>query len=153
MPASSPATFQPDLPVHPRTLIGSAPSPICRQTQPQRGNSITLCPFDQIATAVAAWPGITTGPGRFGATTFLYGTREVGHLHGDRQADLPFPTALRHELVAAGKAQPHHDLPMSGWVSQPITSPAGIALALDLFALNYDLIARKKQPPEPVPPG
>jgi len=42
---------------------------------------------------------------------------------------------------------------MSGWVSQPITSPAGIALALDLFALNYDLIARKKQPPEPVPPG
>jgi hypothetical protein len=59
-------------------------------------------PFDAVAEELTRWPGITTGPGRFGAVTFSYGTREVGHLHGSSHADLPFPTKLRHELVAAG---------------------------------------------------
>lgn len=110
-------------------------------------------PLDLVAAEVTSWPGVTTGNGRFGATTFSYGTREVGHMHGDRWADLPFPTRLRHDLVADGRAQPHHIMPASGWVSQPTTTPEGLAKALVLFRLNYDLIVRKKQPPEPMPPG
>lgn len=108
-------------------------------------------PFNLIADEVTSWPGITTGAGRFGAVTYLYGTREVGHVHGNSHADLPFPTKLRHELVAAGRAEPHHFLPDSGWVSVPFTG--GVERALDLFRLNYDLIVRKKQPLESMPPG
>jgi hypothetical protein len=108
--------------------------------------------FQTIADELQTWPGITTGPGRFGATTFSYGTREVGHLHGSSHADLPFPTKLRHELVAAGRAEPHHFLPDSGWVTVMLAG-GGVARALDLFRLNYDLIVRKKQPPEPMPEG
>jgi hypothetical protein len=109
-------------------------------------------PFQTIRDELTSWPGITTGPGRFGATTFLYGTREVGHLHGSSHADLPFPTKLRNELVAEGRAEPHHFLPQSGWVTVPLAG-AGVERALDLFRLNYDLIVRKKQPPEPMPEG
>jgi Family of unknown function (DUF5519) len=108
--------------------------------------------FQTMSDELTTWPGITTGPGRFGAVTFLYGTREVGHLHGSSHADLPFPTKLRHELVAAGRAEPHHFLPDSGWVTVPLAGD-GVARALDLFRLNYDLIVRKKQPPEPMPEG
>lgn len=113
---------------------------------------MTRSPFQTISDEVTSWPGITTGPGRFGATTFSYGTREVGHLHGSSHADLPFPTKLRHELVAQGRAEPHHFLPQSGWVTVPLAGD-GVSRALELFRLNYDLIVVKKQPPEPMPEG
>ncbi len=113
---------------------------------------MTRSPFQTIANELSSWPGITTGPGRFGATTFHYGTREVGHLHGSSHADLPFPTILRNELVAAGRAEPGHFLPNSGWVTVRLAG-TGVERALDLFRLNYDLIVRKKQPPEPLPEG
>jgi Family of unknown function (DUF5519) len=109
-------------------------------------------PFHVVASEVARWPGIATGPGRFGATTFSYGTREIGHLHGSSHADLPFPTKLRHELVAEGRAEPHHFLPESGWVTVPLAGD-GVARALDLFRLNYDLVVRRRQPAEPMPEG
>jgi hypothetical protein len=113
---------------------------------------MTRSAFQTLADALTSWPGITTGPGRFGATTFLYGTREVGHLHGSGHADLPFPTKLRHQLVAEGRAEPHHFLPESGWVTVQLAGN-GVSRALDLFRLNYDLIVKKKQPPEPMPEG
>ncbi len=110
-------------------------------------------PFDRLLSELTTWPGITTGPGRFGSVTYLYGTREIGHVHGNSHADLPFPTKLRHELVAEGRARPHHFLPQSGWVSAPLRGEGANEKALDLFRLNYDLIVRKKQPPEPMPEG
>ena len=44
---------------------------------------------------------VTENPHRFGGIEFRLGRRELGHLHGDRVADLPFPRAIRDELVAA----------------------------------------------------
>ena len=35
-----------------------------------------------------SWDGVETGPGRFGSVRFTVGRRELGHLHGDRIADL-----------------------------------------------------------------
>ncbi len=74
-------------------------------------------PSVRIASELATWPGVTTRPGRFGAVTYSYNGREIGHVHGDSHADLPFATALRHTLVAEGRAEPHHFLPQTGWVT------------------------------------
>ena len=41
----------------------------------------------------------------------------MGHIHGDKLADLPFPMDQRNKLVNSGRASPHHVLPQSGWVS------------------------------------
>ncbi len=38
-------------------------------------------------------------------------------MHGDHLVDIPFPKIVRDELVACGRAVPHHILPQSGWVS------------------------------------
>src|SRR3954447_8530715 len=66
---------------------------------------------DQIRQDVLSWPGVTVEPHRFGGIEFRLGKGELGHLHGDYLADLPFPARVREDLVAAGKAMPHHILP------------------------------------------
>src|ERR1041384_8810768 len=93
---------------------------------------------EAIVREVAAWPGVTTGKHRFGGTEFRFGRRELGHLHGSRLADLPFPVSIRKELIAARRADPHHILPESGWVSFRIRGDADADAAIELFRLNYE---------------
>jgi len=93
---------------------------------------------DDIVRAVSAWPGVTAGPHRFGGTELRFGRRELGHIHGSRLADLPFPLLVRNELVAAGWAEPHHIHPESGWVSVPIKSADDVAHIVKLFRINYE---------------
>jgi hypothetical protein len=91
-----------------------------------------------IEREVLSWPSVTAHTHRFGGIEFRIGRREIGHLHGGRLADLPFPGRIRQELVAAGQASPHHVLPKSGWVSYHIRSPEDVPHVLELFRLNYD---------------
>lgn len=91
-----------------------------------------------IVREVSSWAGVTTGRHRFGGTEFRLGRRELGHLHGNRLADLPFPLLIRDELVAAGRAEPHHIHPESGWVSRFIRDGSDVADVVELFRLNYN---------------
>jgi hypothetical protein len=90
-----------------------------------------------IAAEVAGWPGVTTAPHRFGGVEFRVGRRELGHLHGDRIADLPFPRRIRDELIAEGRARPHHVLPDSGWVTATIP-PDDVEPVIALFRLAFE---------------
>lgn len=93
---------------------------------------------ERIRREVSSWPDVTAAPHRFGGVEFRVGRRELGHVHGDRLADLPFPVAVRAELVAAGRAQPHHILPDSGWVSYRMRTPDDADGAIALFRLSYE---------------
>jgi len=93
---------------------------------------------DEIVREVSAWAGVTVGRHRFGGTEFRLGRRELGHLHGSRLADLPFPLLVRDDLVAAGRAQAHHVHPDSGWVTYAIHDRSDVARVVALFRLNYD---------------
>ncbi len=93
---------------------------------------------DTIREEVLAWPGVTERPHRFGGIEFLLGGRELGHLHGNRMADLPFTRAIRDQLVAAGRARRHHVLPESGWVTYDIRSEVDVPGAIALFRLSYE---------------
>jgi hypothetical protein len=93
---------------------------------------------DRITAAVTSWPDVELGPHRFGGVEFRVGPREIGHLHGDRIADLPFPRRVRNELVAAGRARPHHVLPESGWVTVPIGEAGDVESVIELFRLSYE---------------
>jgi hypothetical protein len=98
-----------------------------------------------IEQEVASWPGVTVEPHRFGGVEFRVGRRELGHLHGSRLADLPFPVKVREQLVASGKAQLHHILPASGWVSVHIRGAQDIDAVVRLFRLNYERPWRGEQ--------
>lgn len=93
---------------------------------------------ERIRREVTSWPGVTVAPHRFGGVEFLLGKRELGHVHGDWLADLPFPRRVQDDLLREGRALPHHVLPDSGWVSFPIGSEAGVGDAIGLFRLAYD---------------
>jgi luciferase-like monooxygenase len=84
------------------------------------------------------WPNVVAEPHRFGGVEFKVGRRELGHLHGGHLVDLPFPKRIRDQLIAAGRAETHHVLPETGWVSFPIRSEADIERAIELFRLNYE---------------
>jgi len=99
---------------------------------------------EEIRTAVIEWPGVTAHPHRFGGTEYRLGRRELGHVHSDSLADIPFPKRVRNELVTAGKALPHHVLPDSGWVSVPIRSPEDVQSVIELLRQAYDLAQKQR---------
>ena len=99
---------------------------------------------DTITAAVTAWAGVTAVPHRFGGTEFRLGRREIGHIHGDWLVDIPFPTAVRDEIVAAGLAEAHHVLPDSGWVSFYLRREEDVARALALLSRSYAIAAKQR---------
>jgi hypothetical protein len=98
-----------------------------------------------ITTAVKSWEAVTVQAHRFGGVEYVIGRREVGHVHGDQMVDIPFPKKVRDAIVAEGRAQPHHILPETGWVSFYVWEAADIQKAISLLAESYE-IARKQKP-------
>jgi Family of unknown function (DUF5519) len=97
---------------------------------------------------VMSWPNVEKLPHRFGGVEFRVNGHEIGHLHGNRLADLPFPVRMREELVAAGRASLHHILPQTGWVSYYIRGPEDVPGLIELFRLNYERYNRPAASPQ-----
>jgi len=51
---------------------------------------------------------------------------------------------MREELAESGKAQLHHVLPQTGWVSYYLSGEEDVAGTLDLFKKNYDRLTARK---------
>ena len=99
---------------------------------------------DKIRQAVLSWPEVEAYRHRFGGEEYRLGRREIGHIHGDHMVDIPFPVKVRHEVVAAGRAEPHHILPDSGWVSLFLLDAADVDRAIELLRLSFDLASKQK---------
>ena len=99
--------------------------------------------LEKVESELLSWPGVTSGSHRFGGTEFRVNNREMGHMHGSSWADLPFPMTVRNELVRAGRVQPHHILPKSGWVTFYIEKEQGAEALIDLFRMQYERMAKK----------
>jgi hypothetical protein len=90
-----------------------------------------------VTEEISRWEGVTVYDHGMGGVAFRFERRELGHLHGII-ADFPFPRRIRDELVAAGRARPHHVLPESGWVTVPMRTSSEVAEVIALFRQNYD---------------
>ena len=93
---------------------------------------------------VLSWEGVTAHPHRFGGTEYRLGKREIGHIHGDRLVDIPFTRKARDEAIAEGKAERHHILPESGWVSIWLREPKNVDDALELLQRSLRLALEQK---------
>ena len=93
---------------------------------------------ETILDTVLTWEGVTISPHRFGGIEFRVDHREIGHLHGNYQADIPFSARLREELVASERASLHHIYPNSGWVSFYVRRANDVSALIELLQLNYD---------------
>jgi hypothetical protein len=95
--------------------------------------------LESIQKQILSWPYVTAGAHKFGGIEFRLNKREMGHIHGDRLVDLPFPMNTRDKLVNSGCASPHHVLPQSGWVSYWINKgEEDVPAVVDLFRMRYE---------------
>jgi exoribonuclease R len=98
----------------------------------------------EIEAEVLNWPNTSSHLHRFGGVEFRLHAREIGHLHGNVLLDVPFPKRVRDELIAQGKAAPHHVLPESGWISFRIRSREDVTNAISLLRRSYEIAADQK---------
>jgi hypothetical protein len=99
---------------------------------------------DLITAALTSWKDVTVRPHRFGGVEYGIGRREIGHIHGDTLVDIPFPKKVRDEIVSTERAQPHHILPETGWVSFYIRQEADIEKAIALLKESYAIAMKQK---------
>ena len=92
----------------------------------------------RIEAEVCALDGVSVHAHRFGGIEFRLGRRQLGHLHGERWADVRFRKTVRDMLVETGRAEPHHVLPSSGWVSKQIRSEDDVREVIELFRLAWE---------------
>jgi hypothetical protein len=88
----------------------------------------------RVAAEVATWEGVSQHPHRFGGVELRLGERELGHIHREGWADLPFTARIRDMLVDTGRATPHR-FGVTGWVSRDLDDPAEV---IELFRLSYE---------------
>jgi hypothetical protein len=100
-----------------------------------------------IEKEILSWPYVTVGSHRFGGIEFRLNKKEMGHIHSEGLADIPFPMKIRDKLVNSGRVKPHHVLPQSGWVSYWFhnSEKEDIATVIELFKLRYELLKPKAQ--------
>ena len=106
--------------------------------------------IERIKKEILSWPNVTAEPHRFGGVEFRQNKREMGHIHGERVADIPFPMKIRNELISSGRVKPHHVLPQSGWISYWIKGEEDIAAVVELFKMRYEQLKPRSQPKEEV---
>ena len=100
---------------------------------------------ERITSAVTSWEGVSARPHRFGGVEYGIGRREIGHIHGDHLVDIPFPKKVRDEMVTAGRAQPHHILPETGWVSFYLRQEEDVEKAIALLEENFKIAQKQKR--------
>lgn len=86
---------------------------------------------------ISRWPGISARPHRFGGREFCLGRLEVGHVHEDGAVEIPFPRAMRDQLLVEGLAEQHRWLPNSGWITFRAAGLQDVDHALFLLRLSY----------------
>lgn len=57
--------------------------------------------LEKIKKEILSWPNAAELH-KFGGIEFRLNKREMGHIHSDRLADLPFPMKTRDDLVNSG---------------------------------------------------
>jgi hypothetical protein len=93
---------------------------------------------------IESWPGVSSHDHEFGGIQFDYGRVEIGHIHDAPFVDLPFPKAIRNQLIAEGRASVHPPLPNSGWARRYIQNESDLAETIALFRLNYERIVAQR---------
>lgn len=94
--------------------------------------------MNPIEATVSRWPGVAVDShDRGGGREFTLDGREIGHVHRGELVDIPFTERVRDILITENRAEKHHVLPDSGWVSYRVQSDEDVEEALWLLRIAY----------------
>jgi hypothetical protein len=102
-----------------------------------------LAAMEQVEAHGRLLEGIRLRPHRFGGTGFVGHHREIAHLHGNGLLDARVGFEERDRWVGSGRAQPHHWIPQSPWVSFWIRGRTDIPAAQELLDTAAKIAARQ----------
>ena len=91
--------------------------------------------MEAIEATALQLPRVTLRVHRFGGVEFSISGRELGHLHGNGLLDVRVGCENARALLHAGRAEPHHVLGLSAWVSFSVNSLEDVSNAMDLLKL------------------
>ena len=100
-------------------------------------NAAADSPVDRVVETAAAWPGVTTGRGRFGSTTLELAGREIGHVHAWGPVDVTYPGPIRDWFVESGLTGEHHVVPNSNATTYRVESEEDVDGAVTLLRVSY----------------
>jgi len=92
--------------------------PKCQNHLPEEEGEMDTTITENIKKEIISWPGLTSSPYHFGGIEFRVNKRDMGHIHGEKLADLPFPIEIRNDLISSGKLLPHIIYPESMWLGR-----------------------------------
>jgi len=93
--------------------------------------------LEKLEREISSWPEVSAHPHRFGGREFQYRSAEIGHAHTGGIVDIPFPRAIREELLLEGLAEEHRWVPNSGWVTYHVHGEEDFNHAVWLMRLSY----------------
>jgi RNA polymerase sigma-70 factor (ECF subfamily) len=101
-----------------------------QDSEPGAAGSVT----ERIITEALSWPGVYSAQGHFGSVALRLGPHELGHLHADAAADVPFAPGRPDQFDAQGAVHGRD----SGWVTVPLDTDEGAQRTLALLRANYE---------------
>jgi hypothetical protein len=94
----------------------------------------TLRAIEALEAAALRLPGVSPARHRFGGLGFVRAGREFAHVHGNGLLDVKLTRERAAEIVAAGRAEPHHVFGPSAWISFQLRTLEDCGPALALLA-------------------
>ena len=103
--------------------------------------------IENMKKEILSWPYVTSEAHRFGGIEFLLNKKEMGHIHNEGLADIPFPMKIRNELVNSGRVKHYHVLPQSGWISYWFhnNEEEDVSTVIELFRMRYEQLKPQVQ--------
>jgi hypothetical protein len=102
-------------------------------------NKAVLDYCDDIENEVLSWTRASVSTHKFGGVQFNFGTKEIGHIHGNGLLDILFNREMKAGLLAEGRVTNHHVFKSSGWISFLIRNEGDKLLAIELLKKSYSL--------------
>ncbi|TNE45657.1 MAG: MATE family efflux transporter [Deltaproteobacteria bacterium] len=94
---------------------------------------------EQLVSEVGHWDDFAVGTARRNTLSFRVKEREIAHLHPDGRLDLPFPPALRDELLRAREVEHHEQHHNSCWVTRKVENKTDLERARWLLRIGQVL--------------
>ena len=84
-------------------------------------------------------PDIKSKYHKYGGLEFQINGKEVCHIHGDGLTDVSLNKEYAEKLIRTTRAEEHHVIKNSGWISYQITSKTITSELIQIIQQAYDL--------------
>lgn len=101
----------------------------------------------ELRQRILALPGVTERPNAgIHEDAFFVGRTMFMHIHGHGHCDIQLPLDRQQQVLAQGRALPHHWAPEKGFVTSLVTDERTLEAAMELIQIAHrSAVTRQKE--------